>query len=766
MLASAFTLAAPQLQQLHDPTGSLSVNYVQRHLSDFSPAASPTMIGQGGDVLWLHFQHSAAAPYELVIRQPLLDRITLYAANGASQGFQLLSDLDRSQGDITRIALDGANGQQQYLLRLQSRSWGSVATKLTTTELLASFSNQQTMLLVASLTLLLLALIASAAMALAQRQLPMLWLCASLVLSAAWLIVNYSQLSSHYHWLPFSLLTVLLASYHGVVHNLSQTDNRSLSLLLLPVFTSIVMAALLPVFAPLARQVLITAGLAMFTLLWWMQLRPQKRTSQQLVWASCLSFAIGIIAWQLSTVFTSALSLWPLTLLCLTVVSSQLLLLASKVWQAYQQHLSQQRYQTSQHIKLRDEIERLRLINQSQNHFLATVSHEFRGPLNGILGSIENALSQPSHQRREELLDARSSAEEVLDLVNQILTHTELEAGYHPLILEDVSVPALLEPIRQQLQSGCDSKGLSLNIHLHNDLPAQLRLDAPCIRQAVRALADNALRLTQEGEISLSVRPSAMRGESGLQITIEDDGPGLAPAELKRWQDYFHQAKGTPAYQDLHAPPGMGLALVKAACYSLRGDFLVESKAQGLSVSLVFPATAVVAQTEDDDEQTVDLRSLSAAAVDQRGRILVVEDNAINQRVIKTMLERLQFDVDLADNGERALERLSNNNGQRYQMIFMDCEMPGMDGYTATKRIRQSQWPESICPIIAVTANALHGDRQRCLEAGMNDYMSKPINMQQLRLMISRWSARLPEASASVSAHPSSGKVISNMKLS
>lgn len=762
LMTPAMAQTPLQIQQLQDPTGSLSVEYVQRHLDEFRKLPGQPWLGRSGDVLWLQLEAFSQQQRgdQLVVRQPLLDRITLYGANGQGH-YRLIADHSESQGPISRLTVP-TNHQSALLLRLQSSSWGSAPLAIVSSTELGQFDHWQTVIVTTAITLLMILTLTAALTWFERRHSNSAWLCAAAVTSSAALLVNTTGIIGGLHWLPFASLMLLLASVHGIVHGLSHQDSRSLAFLLLPLCACLMLALVLPILPALARQVGITATMAMFTLLWWLQLKPQRHSSARLVLSAACLLVTGVLAWQASLLITQALSLWPTLILASTLVISFALIMASHITEAYVRFKTHKQRSNARHVKLRDEIERLRLINQSQNHFLATISHEFRGPLNGILGSIENALSQPSHQRREELLDARSSAEEVLDLVNQILTHTELESGYHPLILDDISLQSLLEPIQQQLQSGCDRKGLELIVDISQELPERMRLDAPCIRQALRALADNALRLTQQGRIWLKARPCAIRGESGMQLTLEDEGPGLNQHELQRWQEYFHQAQGTPAYQDLQAPPGMGLALVKAACYSLRGDFLVESRAKGLSVSLAFPAIAA-ARTADTELDTLTHNTqVTTLAPGQRGRILVVEDNTINQRVIKTMLERLQFDVDLADNGERALERLSNNNGQRYQLIFMDCEMPGMDGYTATRRIRESHWPESICPIVAVTAHALPGDRQRCLEAGMNDYMSKPINMQQLRLMIGRWSARLPDNTSNVTEHPSSRVASSN----
>ena len=151
---------------------------------------------------------------------------------------------------------------------------------------------------------------------------------------------------------------------------------------------------------------------------------------------------------------------------------------------------------------------------------------------------------------------------------------------------------------------------------------------------------------------------------------------------------------------------------------------------------LRLPARAASPQQRPKMVPLADSHSISGQSI---GRVLVVEDNTINQKVLKSMLSRLQLQADIADNGEKALELLNQTRDYRYDLIFMDCQMPVMDGFEATQHIRDSQLPEADTPIVAVTANAMSGDEKLCLDAGMNDYLSKPINMDQVRVMVSKW---------------------------
>lgn len=380
---------------------------------------------------------------------------------------------------------------------------------------------------------------------------------------------------------------------------------------------------------------------------------------------------------------------------------------------------------------------RLAESNRLKNDFLATISHEFRTPLNGILGSLELATDEQGTPQPETLHDARRSARDMLDLVDNVLTYTELQAGNRILSPETIELAPMIRTAADTIRKQCQDKHLNFELILQPGLPNHIRADIKCIRHALKALLENAVKFTQQGTICVEVGISQRNNISFLDVSIGDTGIGMTPAELGRVQDYFCQvdASDQRRFQGL----GIGLSLVRAVCHCMKGSLEIDSeKHHGTRVHLHLPVQALggsevrMVHNQVEAVDTIPIESI-------RGRALVVEDNTINQRVLSSMLSRLQLKVDVADNGEKALELLRAERPYRYDLIFMDCQMPVMDGFEATRILRASHLGERYSPVIAVTANAMSGDQQRCLDAGMNDYLSKPISLEQIRLMVQKW---------------------------
>ncbi len=383
--------------------------------------------------------------------------------------------------------------------------------------------------------------------------------------------------------------------------------------------------------------------------------------------------------------------------------------------------------------ELEERAERLAESNRLKNDFLATISHEFRTPLNGMLGSLELADELNGTALQHALQDARSSAREMLELVDTVLTYTELQAGNRILLPETIATRELLQGTIDQVAQQCANKNLSFRLHLDPALPELVRTDIKCVRHAMRALLENAVKFTPAGEISLEAQPGLLNQLPCLDIRIRDTGIGMTPAELNRVQEYFGQLDSS--FQRQYQGLGIGLSLVRSICHSLKGQISIHSqKHEGTDVHLRLPVQTPMAAEKSAQHDD----SLAPVLSDLRGKALIVEDNAINQRVLQSMLVKLQLQADVADNGEKALEILRSSR-ESYQLIFMDCQMPVMDGFEATRMIRASELAVRHCPIIAVTANAMTGDEQRCREAGMNDYLSKPISMEQVRTMVQKW---------------------------
>ncbi|MCD8523718.1 MAG: response regulator [Saccharospirillaceae bacterium] len=387
--------------------------------------------------------------------------------------------------------------------------------------------------------------------------------------------------------------------------------------------------------------------------------------------------------------------------------------------------------------ELEERAVRLAESNRLKNDFLATISHEFRTPLNGILGSLELAADEHGKPLLSSLQDARNSARDMLDLVDNVLTYTELQAGNRIMSPETIELAPMIRSAADYIRQQCHNKHLTFELVLQPGLPNHIRADIKCIRHALKALLENAVKFTQKGQIRVEVGVSHNNNLTTLDIHIRDTGIGMTAAELARVQDYFCQGDGSDQrrYQGL----GIGLSLVRAVCHCMKGRLEIDSeKHQGTHVHLHLPVQALgrsevrLIKNRVEAVETTPVENI-------RGRALVVEDNTINQRVLNSMLSRLQLKVDVADNGERALEILNSERRYRYDMIFMDCQMPVMDGFEATRILRASNISERHSPVIAVTANAMSGDQQRCLDAGMNDYLSKPISLEQIRQVVQKW---------------------------
>ena len=382
--------------------------------------------------------------------------------------------------------------------------------------------------------------------------------------------------------------------------------------------------------------------------------------------------------------------------------------------------------------------ERLAESNRLKNDFLATISHEFRTPLNGIIGSLELADDEKGHTLMANLQDARDSARDMLDLVDNVLTYTELQAGNRILAPETMDLNTLIQTTSDYSRQLCQEKNLTFDLHLDAALPDCIRADVKCIRHAFKALLENAVKFTDHGGIHVSVSMDVVNQMPCLKIIIKDTGVGMTHNELVRIQNSFGQADSSMQrqYQGL----GIGLSLVRAVCHVMQGDISIDSsKHQGTRVTLRIPVQPL-GRSELTDVSNMSRQQSMTPIENIRGRALIVEDNTVNQRVLSSMLNRLHIETDVADNGEKALALLLDDNRQyHYDLIFMDCQMPVMDGFEATDKIRSGSFAESDCPIIAVTANAMSGDEQRCLNAGMNDYLSKPVSMAGIKTVVYRW---------------------------
>ncbi|MEW5870026.1 MAG: PAS domain S-box protein [Chloroflexota bacterium] len=390
--------------------------------------------------------------------------------------------------------------------------------------------------------------------------------------------------------------------------------------------------------------------------------------------------------------------------------------------------------------------------NRAKSDFLATMSHEIRTPLNGILGLTHLALqAEMDAKMRNYLTNIRLSGEILLATINDILDFSKIEAVKMDLEEIHFDLNEVLLVLSSTLSLRAKEKGLALLFNVPPDIPPVLVGDPLRLGQVLLNLASNAVKFTEQGEVEVQV---ALLEKTAQQVTLEfavrDSGIGVAEEQMMQIFQPFSQADTSISRK--YGGSGLGLVISKRLVEMMGGEITVESKlGQGarFSFTLTFPYSTGAAgevSIKIPEDITAQPRQSGwwgapgAEFSSLRGQcILLVEDNEINQMVAVEMLQQLGLQVSVAPNGEQALAMLNQND---YAAVLMDIQMPRMDGYQTTAHIRSDpRFTLSRLPIIAMTAHALVGEREKVLQAGMNDYIAKPVNPAQLTAMLLRWLA-------------------------
>ncbi len=364
-----------------------------------------------------------------------------------------------------------------------------------------------------------------------------------------------------------------------------------------------------------------------------------------------------------------------------------------------------------------------------KSEFLATMSHEIRTPLHGVLGSLEllEGTSLDAEQGSYVTMAAHSGAL-LLAIVNDILDFSKIEANRIELDDARFDLRALCTDLVASFADDARRRGLSLQLHLADDLPQLVAGDPTRLRQVLVNLVGNALKFTPQGSVSLTVSATVEGERVRCRYEVRDTGIGLAPEVLPRIFEAFRQADGSTTRR--FGGTGLGLAICERLVHLQGGAIGVESEPGRGSVFWFELPAAWWAARASASAAPVEVSGASmpandAGEVPPAMRVLVVEDNPVNQRVIARMLEKRGCAVTVAENGARALDALEH---ARVDLVLMDCQMPEMDGFEATRRIRARERERGgHVPIVALTANAARGDQERCREAGMDDYLTKPL---------------------------------------
>ena len=386
-------------------------------------------------------------------------------------------------------------------------------------------------------------------------------------------------------------------------------------------------------------------------------------------------------------------------------------------------------------LELNKAKEKAEKMSQSKGEFLANMSHEIRTPMNGVIGTLQLLEdTELSNEQKEFVEIAHRSADALLAILNDILDLSKIEAG-------KLSFESLVFDIKQVVNDivilhslKAEQQGVSLVQHADEKLPNFLMGDPMRIRQVIVNLVSNALKFTKHGEVKISIDVVNKDIDSvDLRVTVADTGIGIPQAAQDTLFDAFTQADGSTTRK--YGGTGLGLAIVSQLVDMMGGSLGMES-VEGKGSSFWFTANlqvtaavpyAVVATVDGNEDLKLD------------AKILMVEDNPVNQMVAQKMLEKIGLKATIANNGIEALQCLDQES---FDLVLMDCQMPEMDGFDATREIRKldiKALDQKHLPVVAMTANVMSGDRERCLEVGMDDYIGKPVQRDQLATVLKKW---------------------------
>ncbi|MGM0913485.1 MAG: ATP-binding protein [Pseudomonadota bacterium] len=418
--------------------------------------------------------------------------------------------------------------------------------------------------------------------------------------------------------------------------------------------------------------------------------------------------------------------LYGLLLVLILAMSFSALLVAVMLFREARDNAAARRDLETLSRKLQATARRAESASRAKSEFLATVSHEIRTPLNGVIGMSDLLLAEPLEEGpRQYAVTIHDSANLLLGLINELLDFSKIEAGRLELEYQPLSLAALVEGSVAIFAARAESRGIRLEARVSEALPSWMMGDPARLRQVLLNLVANAVKFTDEGWVILE---ATLEDADTLRLEVRDSGCGIPAEQRERIFEPFRQGDASTARR--FGGTGLGLAISRRLVEAMGGSIDMRSE-PGVG-SRFWCLLPLVPAAEP-------LQEAAAGRLEpgrpQGARLLVVEDNPVNQRVAQAMLERLGCRVSLAESGEEALALTRRHS---FDLIFMDVQMPDMDGLEVTRRLRQRHgWPATV-PIVAMTAGGPGGERARCLAAGMNGYLTKPLLQEALLEVLRR----------------------------